>query len=385
LKGISENFKSNFIYLLFFLPYLGTGIPAYIVCLCWIFFYVGFKKEKITFYAPDIFFLSVILIWFVCKLGQSSLPATLILLRYYFGFFIFYYFFRVTRVNIDFSKLLFYLGLVTIIEAFAVNTVISPSIMPNYPIKNDANAYKVYETSIMGFYQRPYSFGNNSSITATLLMVLLFYLQYLQEKWGQRIPPRTKWAAIIAVILSASGEGYAFLLLYIIFLFKPYKDALRGTISMLILTTIYYLIFVVDIGNTEALQKISATYIRFLWDFKVEQVNDVIARLMKSSIWIGDKFMDPMDLIVWSDFAWNDLFLSAGLVGVFVILAICLSKICRSNMVPIIIFLLGAFHYGAMYSLPGQMIIGYFLGIRAREKALQAKFNSGAINEGLIG
>lgn len=348
--------KENLVYFLFFLPYTGTGIPAYIVCLLYMFVRIKYLRFKLA----DIFFLAVILVWFVSKLLQSDPGSASILLRYYFGLYIFYLFFNNFTWELDVEKLLMLICGAVIVEAVLVNTIINPAYLPNYP-KSSMNGIMNFETNFFGFYQRPYCIGNNASITGTIIMVLVFTLDYIKKQQGLKISFKIMTLATAAIILLASGVGFMLYLLFHVLKVQPFKNMLRAIISIFTLLLMYILIFVVDIGGSSGFEKISALYINFLIEFKTGQVETVFSKLQENnSLWIGMPFTSPVELIVWGDFAWNDLFFCTGYIGLFTTVLLLLVKANRYNKIPVLIFALATFHYSAMYALPGQMLVGYF-------------------------
>ncbi|WP_426668519.1 hypothetical protein ACPPVU_20150 [Mucilaginibacter sp. McL0603] len=342
-------------YAMFFLPYSGTSIPAYIIALL----FLVVNLAHLRFKAIDAVILSVILVWFILKCQQSSLASAVTLLRYYFGFYIFYLFFNNLSFKLNFEKLLFWISVVVIIEAFLINTILPPNLLPNYP-KNEM-VEDAFKTQILGFYQRPYSIGTNSSITSTILVLLLFCIEEYKQKSGLKIPRKLLAIATFAVVILGSGVGYILYLLYLIYRINPFKNILRTIISISAVLVVYVLLFVVDIGAAGGLDKISNVYMSFLFDFKAAQIDDTLTAFKSDvSFWlIGQKFDDPKDLIIWSDFAWENLFYCTGLIGFITTIIIFVVKTNRFNLIPLIIFALGAIHYGAMYSLPGQLLLGY--------------------------
>jgi len=342
------------VYGMFFLPYLGTGIPAYIVALL----FLAINITRIKFKMVDVVLFAVLSTWFVCKCMQSSMSSSVILLRYYFGFFIFYLFLNNLKFRIDFEKLLFWISVMVIVEAIAINTVISPKLLPNYP-KNDIG--DTFKTAILGFYQRPYSIGTNASNSSTLLVMLLFCIENIKRRVGLKISNKLFAVSTLAVILLGSGVGYMLYLMFLIYKINPFKNAFRTALSCLSIFILYFLLFVQNIGSSEGLEKISSVYIGFLYDFKIGQIQDMIDAFGGSMYtWlIGQKFNDPSELIIWSDFAWENLLFCTGLIGLVFTIVSFIIKTNRYNFIPVIIFVLGAIHYGAMYALPGQLLLGY--------------------------
>jgi len=359
-----QNLNEYFLYSLFLLPLLGTSVPAYILAIGFLLFKITSLKFKIQ----DLFFLFIIVCWFFFKSQQSDLQACIVLFRYYFGFYIFYLFFNNIKTSLKLDKLLWIISFVVILEAILINTIIPVGLLPNYP-KNDSGDFLAV-TKILGFYQRPYSIGGNSTITSTIVMALIFYVFGFSKNQNIDRSRNLLLLSVFAVILLGSGTGYSLLLLFWVYKIGPFKNWLTASVSFFFILLIYYLIFIVDIGSYDGLDRISALYLEFLYEFKVIQINDVIYILksVPNQLIIGRAFNDASELIIWSDFAWLNLFECTGYMGLSATVLIFIFKIKNYNYIPIIIFLIGAIHYGAIYSLPGQLLVGYFISTKFKYK-----------------
>lgn len=363
------------------MPLTGSGILAYVVAIL----YLLYKIMSFKFKIEDIFFLVSIIVWFLFKVQQSEFQASTVLLRYYFGFYIFYLFFNNINIDLDLEKLLFIICVAVLLEAVLINTIIKPTWLPNYP-KAEMGNDLVFETKILGFYQRPYSIGTNSTITSTLIMVLLFYSYSSFEKRIGKLSKITLILSMITVVILGSGTGYMLLLLFIIYRIGPFRNSLYAIISCLSIFILYYLIFIINIGSIDGLEKISSIYLQFLYDYKVSQVDDVKVELYSSygQTLIGKQFENASELIIWSDFAWNNLLLCTGFIGLGITLLIFIFKTNKYNWVPISIFIVGAIHYGAMYALPGQLLMGYLFSSKFKNKIQNQITNVQVeINDGL--
>lgn len=269
----------------------------------------------------------------------------------------------------DLEKLLLVICIFVLLEALLINTIIKPQWLPGYP-KEDMGVLK-FETKIMGFYQRPYSIGNNSTITGSLVMILVFYLYSSANKIINVRSKKIFYLAIFTVIAIGSGTAYMLLLAFFVFKVGPFKNLKRALISSTLILAFYYLLFVVDIGSNKGLEKISAYYLTFLVDFKLEQINIAYQDLatLSDQLLIGKKFESASQLIIWSDFAWCDLFYCTGYVGFIFTLIIFIFKTNRYNYIPIVICMIGSLHYAAAYSLPGQLLLGYFMSSKFKNYA----------------
>ncbi|WP_264531335.1 hypothetical protein [Flavobacterium sp. N502540] len=361
-----QNLNEYFLYSLFLLPLLGTSVPAYILAIG----YLLFKITSFKFKIQDLFFLAIIVLWFSLKTQQSDLKACTVLFRYYFGFYVFYLFFNNIKTSLKLDKLLWLLCFVIILEAFLINTILPVQYLPNYP--KDGLGDFLAETKILGFYQRPYSIGTSSTITSTLVMVLIFYVFGFSKDKNIDKSNKLLFLSIFTVIILGSGTGYALLLMFLVYKIGPFKNKISAIFSLSAIFLIYYIIFILDIGSLDGLDKISAFYLEFLYDFKATQIEEVISVLKSApnQFYIGRIFEDAKDLVIWSDFAWLNLFECTGYIGLYVTIFIFIFKTNRYNYIPILVFLIGAIHYGAIYSLPGQLLAGYFMSTKFKNNEM---------------
>ncbi len=359
-----QNLNEYFLYSLFLLSLLGTSLPAYIVVICFLLYKISHLKFKIQ----DFIFLLAIVLWFILKVKQIDLNSSIILFRYYFGFYVFYLFFNNVNIDLRLDKLLWVICGAIVLEAILINTIVSSEWLPNYP-KNEIGEFGA-QTKIFGFYQRPYSIGTSSTITSTLVMVLIFYVFGFTKDSGIDKSKVLLIFSIFTVLILVSGTGYVLLLLFGVYKIGPFKNLLSAIISIGMLFLIYYLIFIADIGSLDGLDKISSAYLEFLYYFKIMQIDDVIyyLRAVPDQIFIGKAFEDSKQLVIWSDFAWLNLFECTGYLGFFITISIFLFKTNRYNYIPIFVFFIGAIHYGAIYSLPGQLLFGYFASTKFKNK-----------------
>lgn len=365
-----QNLNEYFLYSLFLLPLVGTSLPAYFFAIS----YVSYNLWSIKFKIQDLFFLGIILFWFLFKIQQTEFKASTILFRYYFGFYIFYLFFNNIKTLLKLDKLLWIICGAVVLEAFLINTILPIQYLPNYP--KDGLGDFMAETKILGFYQRPYSIGTSSTITSTLVMVLIFYVFGFSNDKSIDRSRKLLLFSIFTVIILGSGTGYSLLLFFLVYKIGPFKNKVSALISFGAVLLIYYLIFIADIGSLDGLDKISAFYFEFLYDFKANQIEDVMyaLRSIPNQLIIGRAIDDANDLVIWSDFAWLNLFESTGYIGFFTVIFVFIFKTNRYNYIPILVFLIGAIHYGAIFSLPGQLLVGYFMSTKFIQNEMILKY-----------
>tara|TARA_B110000008_G_scaffold275762_1_gene313837 strand:+ start:3969 stop:5024 length:1056 start_codon:yes stop_codon:yes gene_type:complete len=270
------------------------------------------------------------------------------LLVFYFGGYLFYIYFKENNVEIDFESVLLVLSILTIIEALAINTIILPSDLPNWPLSaEDTILYG--HTSRGGihfgdfYYIRPIGFGGNSSITASLLLSIMIFNQNNQN--NESLIKRL--TSIFAILVLYSGVGYIFLCVYFAVLLKNFY------VPILILASI--LLF----GTFANIQKLDYEYFQF-----------IIGDIFYNTLWILQSIniqefffgqLIPFESPIGGDFYWLYFFQWFGILGVIFYFLIIMSNSNRVNFLPIMLLVISSLHYHTIFSVPGQMIFGYLL------------------------
>jgi len=276
---------------------------------------------------------------------ENGVVDGLYVVRFFWGFLLFYFVFK-TGIQIQVNKLLVFLSALTIAEAVLVNTIISAEILPNYPSKINAAGH----FSAVGEYQRPYSFGGSASVTGVTLAALLAV---------STLGWKGKSLTIVAILACMSGSG--FVALFIFFL----AVAPRPVIFLLVPAF-------VGVIYSEEIPKISAGYLSLLVELKANQtVNELRADLF--SLLMGVPLATRTASSYGGDFAALSFLVLNGLVGLGFLLIIIFSNVNKRNWLSILIMLIGTFHYGAMFYLPGQLLLGYFLNITSATGGLVSK------------
>ena len=314
------------IYLPFLYYYLGPFSPIIFIT----YFLFIFKKIKLK--KHNIIIIVLLLVHFIRILFVNDFPESLNVIRYYWGFLFFYLFF----ISIDFKfskRILFFFVLATLLETILINTIVSASILPNFPNPEDAWSHFASE----GSYQRPYAFGGNATILSVLLVSFLFLVKFSKFQ---------KIFVILSIILSASGTGIIALAVYFINLFKWYFNIL---FIFLFSIFIYSGIFV----------KISFDYIQGIYLYKIFQITNEFSP--SALIW-GTNSKDALRQLG-GDFSFLSFLEYNGLIGLLIFVLIVVFSTVNRTKKPLFILILCSLHYGVIFSMPGQLIFAYFLSI----------------------
>lgn len=359
IGSIQNRVINSFPVIFFFIPYFGLVPIAYGLMLLLIISKIS-GKFKINSY--DLFIIICLFALSLSKYFQTSFLVADSIFRYYLGIVITYYFLKTYRIEINVQQLLLYFCLAVFIESIIINVFFDPfRYLPNYPKSVFENQINSHYTKFMGFYQRPYSVGMNASCSSAILCGLMM-CRWEMIKKSQIIENKyIEYIGAVTVLLFASGVGIGLYFFYLIHRFRLItinRFLLLLIISFLVITN-YDAIF--SIFSTDSIfQKVSSVYINFLVDYKYIQIEDVIKilKFKENSVFIGQAFERKADVITQSDFAWNDFFQSLGILGICLFFLFILNKINKHTFFPILLFIIGAFHYGGIFTLPGQIVCG---------------------------
>ena len=144
----------------------------------------------------------------------------------------------------------------TIAEGVLVNTILDASSLPNYPkITGAWNPHIAQD----GLYQRPYSFGQNSSVTGFCIAVVYMVIR--------RKSALLLGLLIITEVIVASGTG---ILMLAIVLFQKFRLKNLGTV---VLITFFGLWFF-DLKEFYVSNKLSLDYLDYLIELKTYQLRE---------------------------------------------------------------------------------------------------------------
>uniref|UniRef100_UPI004049DF82 hypothetical protein n=1 Tax=Flavobacterium sp. TaxID=239 RepID=UPI004049DF82 len=269
---------------------------------------------------------------------------------YYFRFFwgalfllpVFY------NVEVDFETVFIFCFLALFLESTLINTVIDPRILPNFP-SSEAHSH----FSELGSYQRPYSFGANSSVTSSLFVVM-FSLISRSRRYIFILP------LILSLIILSSGSGFFVFLVYLLF------SRIQFLILLLfVFFVIYYTILLsLDESNFifSVFYKISGEYVSGLYEFKLLQISEYFDFSLISK-WIGIYDVENTLIGFGGDFGIASFVYQYGYVGVFIYLLFFFFT-SKDTLLPYLLLLISTFHYPTLFFVPGQIIFAVIFSKR---------------------
>lgn len=297
--------------------------------------YFSIFLHRLTLNYKDFFLLFSLIFFLVIKLitSTSDVFQSLNLIRFYFGFIVFYLIFRSLKLSLEKFFNIFIFAI--FVEVILINFFIDAKMMPNFPVEE---AFSHFSDG----YQRPYSFAGNSSVASTLLVALaLIYAKNLMQNV----------LVFIGIVIFSSGAG---MVAYLLSLVRR-TSLLNGLMAVVLLLIIALFYDLPIIAN-----KFNANYINILIDFKLNQINNVVGDYSAFYLIVGS--VDKALIGGYgSDFGWLYFFQSFGIIGLTFIFWLVLLSINRKNSLPIFILLLLTFHYPVIFFLAGQIIFAFIL------------------------
>jgi len=166
---------------------------------------------------------------------------------------------------------------------------------------------------------------------------------------------------VLAVILIGSGTGYALLSLYM--LYKNRDNYILFVVILSIITGFFLSHFMMG-GLLSA--KFNYHYFSHIYQYKIDQLsyffNDVIESNMELLIGVGGKAssvsadgLTPGYGHFVGDFLLLDHAAKFGLVGLLLLFSI-FATTNRYTFLPMLTMFIATIHYGALFSLPGQVV-----------------------------
>lgn len=340
---------------MFFVFTLMMPILAYLIMLMLVLYYV-IKTSAITKWGGIIFV--IIMLFLLLKTSQmGDLYKLRNSFNFYFGWAIAvaYLYYTKTRININTLILIFSLEI--ILEGILINTVINPSLLPNYSALNIENSTHI--TAFWGFYQRVYSICANATMSSTVLILCLAYREMMRKCGVDNGGVIIDILSLVAIFMLMSGTGFFLYMIYLVYKYNllNYKN---------IVFFIFFLFFVDFLSKEGGLMeqlgvsKFSLSYLLDLIEFKINQNSDYQEEfnVISSFKYIGASFKGRTELI-YGDFAIGELFMMFGLCGYFIFFLFILKYINRYNKFIILIAIVGFCHYAGIGTVAGQLVLAY--------------------------
>lgn len=359
--GLPATSKGEMFFLImFFSPLLGLSGFWYVIFVLWILYYLTLTRSRNSVWGIT-FSLLFLFISFVKFEQFSNFSIWFSTIKFYMGWSIISLFLFLTKLHVDTNRLAILLCFEIVLEFVLINTIVPTSVLPNYP--------DVGYTIMTGSLVRVYSIGNNATITATILIMVLAYRESIMKRGGiacsKMCNRLISFLSFVAIIVLGSGTGYILYILFIIFKYDLYslKHIAIFALSIIIILLFYQYL---QVGEVSIFRRLTADYIRYIWELKEEQISDFIIKYkVKDPFW-GANLINEETAVVWGDFAFLEFYVSLGFSGIMLFVLFVLKYINKINSFPILIGIIGTFHYGGICAFPGQLFLSYCILLNKR-------------------
>ncbi len=346
---------------LFFIQYLGLGAIAQIVLILFIAIEL-LRGTKFYLSDADKFLFFGVSAIFIFKTLHVSLAVNIHLFRFYWGFSLFYLFFIIIKYKFNFLFFFWITAIISIAEGILLNTIMPMGIMKNIP---NGHIEMLMEESNLGYIKRAYGLASSPTSSATIMVMLLTCIYTFQREEFKNY-----FIIITAGALVAFGSGTGFFLFFI-FLFVKYElyKGFKFILGVLAIIASVFFVLNQDINEGGILQRLSANYFDTLIELKSTQITEAWSKINESvyNTIFGGSYETIYDTRVMSDFGWIDFFECYGFIGIPIFVSFLLLK-KRFFIFPIMIMIVGYFHYPAIGSIPGGMLVAAILSYQVSSK-----------------
>lgn len=340
--------------LFFFIQYFGIGALAQVVVLL-LFIVELVRGKKLKLSLVDSLLLFSVIFLFIIKLFTITLENDILMLKFYWGFIIFYLYFKISNYKFDFLIFFWLAVIITIVDFTLINTIMPLEMMKNIP---KAHAEIISTEAKFLLFNRSYGLASMPTASATILVILLAGLYTFQRTDFRNFHIII---TIVPLIFLGSGTGFLLFLFFVFMRFKLYKG-FKFNIGVIFLVSFSYFVTTQNINNQTIFKRLSVNYFNRLIEYKSTQISDEL-KLLDHSFFetlFGLTYTKTMTIRIMSDFGWIDLLECYGLFGVAIfILFIVLKK--KLKLLPVFILVISYFHYPALGSIPGQILFATLL------------------------
>ena len=322
----------------------------------------------------EIFSLAFFLIYFLVSLYIAQ--NKLIILgnfKYYFGFILFLFFFKVYKIDFSYVKSLKILFLLSIFYTFLDALIIN---LTNLNLHQE-----VHTASFYGFFIRPPGNFGNSTISSIFLS---FCYLILIKNFKVKFKFYEKILFYLSIVMLFSTTGFIILFLTLLILNFQYRNETRYII--LILFGIFLIVFIylsITIDSNIA-QKISMKYVLYVFDEKIFYLKYIILgkELILNSFndlnfiikFSNNLFIDDCSYyfgcqIIYDRFStsgdigflssWEIIGIFGNLIYLLVVVSFMNFKKVNFSYLFLIIFI--SLHYGFIFSNFGQLLFSMIL------------------------
>jgi hypothetical protein len=347
--------------MLFFSQYITTAIPAYVLLVISL-----FAGGKLRLPVKIYLYLAAVVIYWLAVFGHGIAHHLFTNLVFYFGFLIPLLVMENHRVRGFFmtERFVIFLCLLILAEAVLVNSQFAPFL---HFLPPDGSSERV---QFFGFYQRPMGFSGNASMTSVVLIFIVTLIDCVHNE----VQLSTKLLVVGAVLLLASGTGFALLLVYIlIYIIRSLmKGGFRGIVGALAYALVFSLgalIATNPFSELENFDKFSTSYIKFILNSKLMALVEELDG-DTGGMWLFGQQVQVTVAATSGDFGFLVTASAIGLIGAVLLFG---APMLYANAIPLLavptlFFFISFAHYPGLLSPPGQVVFAYYINRLAHTK-----------------
>ena len=338
------------IYFIFFSSLFGMAWLSYFYMLAHSLLHKPVKKESNILYVLGVvLFCICVAVKYVQMQNFSSWFA---LTRFFLGWGIVYIFIKKHPVAININKLIIVFSVEVILEFLLINFVIPPTALLNYP--------NIDGVGNIGPFTRVYSVGSNSSISGVIMCMFLSYRASLGKSGVEIKSIGVEILSTISILFFASGTAFYLFFIYLLYRF----NLLRIRYVMFLCFALYLSYSILSnmyLNDESIFSHASWDYLSFIGEYKQFQIETLLQEYKSQSLFWGYHYPNGEEPLTWGDFALLEYYISFGYLGIILLLGITISNINKYNIIPVLIGIMGSFHYGGVFATAGQMAFIYAL------------------------
>lgn len=357
------NWKKYYFLLFIFLSLIAeykfftSSFLAYLLAISYIVFNI--KKVNLS-KVQFLYFISFFFYLFTVVLYSNDTVILLKNIKFWFGFFLIYLFFKCFKENFNYLFFFRFCCLIIIIEAILINIFI-----------NQDSIYLRPTTAVFfGFYERPPSICGIPTVSS-IFIVLLFYFLNLSLK---KISYNDQFLFFIALacLFSMAGFLLTYVIMILFFFDKSDKNLIYWNnflsftiLSIIVILTLFFLenLFFNDFFN---FQKLTPSYFYITVSSHLSSLSNIFeinSSYLEFLIGSQIKMLNTSGHNAYSVF-----FLQNGIIGILMFFLFFLSifKFSKNDTFKFLIILLSCFHYYSLGNILVQIIIAKILNHNQR-------------------
>ena len=166
--------------------------------------------------------------------------------------------------------------------------------------------------------------------------------------------------SLMTIIVLGSGTGFCLYLIYLLYKHNLFKIRLFLGLCLVLIGIVSFLSYI-TIDDESIFQRLSGEYFQFLWDYKEYQISELLDQYKVTNHFWGSALKNEEVALIWGDFAFLQYYISLGILGISLFVMYVLKYANKVNFFPLLIGIIGAFHYGGIFTFPGQLLLAYLI------------------------